>query len=327
MRSNAEGPKATTRRRAGLVKWGMAHAQGQDDDDRSDAPSTGLVLARYGRSCLIETADGARSEAKLRKRARAAVCGDRVVLEATNDGAVVADVLPRRNEFPRADRQGRKQVIAANLDRVVVVIAPQPEPTRDLVNRYLVACHAVGVDAAVCLNKTDRISDDQQNDFEELAHVLSKLGYPFIRTCAKQEDGIEALETLVREGVHILVGQSGVGKSSLVDRLLPDRELVTSALSKTTGKGRHTTTRTTLYDLPGGGRIMDSPGVWEYGIWKMTPHEIAEGFPEFGEAAQHCRFANCTHCVEPGCGVRAAAEEGRIAMSRFESFQRIVRSA
>ncbi|MEM9303472.1 MAG: ribosome small subunit-dependent GTPase A [Pseudomonadota bacterium] len=284
------------------------------------------VLARFGRTCLVERADGSRAEAKLLRKAGQPVCGDRVSIDEAIDTPVIIAIEARDNEFPRADRQGRRQIIAANVDRVIVVIAPAPAPTRDLVNRYLVACESEGIDAAVCLNKTDRIEADDSASFDALEARYASLGYRFIRTCAKREGGIDPLRDLIAEGTHILVGQSGVGKSSLIDELLPDRTLATQDLSKSTGKGRHTTTRTTLYDAPGGGRIMDSPGVWEYGIWSMTPHEIAAGFREFRELIQDCRFANCAHLSEPGCAIKDAVECGTVDPERYASYVRIVQA-
>lgn len=295
-------------------------------DERGPAGGAALVVTRYGKSCLIERPDGSRAEARFRRDARDVVCGDRVILEETDDRPVITAVLPRDNEFPRADRRGERQVIAANLDRVVVVVAPEPAPTRDLLSRYLVACENVGVAAALCLNKVDRLADGAGDALAAQVACYEVLGYPVVRACAKRDDGVAALRELIRAGIHILVGQSGVGKSSLIDRLLPDRELETSALSRTTGKGRHTTTRTTLYHLPGGGAIMDSPGVWEYGIWAMTPQEIAAGFREFRPYLGACRFSDCTHRTEPACALRAAVDAGAVEAGRYESYLRVVRT-
>lgn len=287
----------------------------------SEEAQTALVVAAYGARCLIEIDGGPRLKAQVRRRGGTPVCGDHVALEDSDRGAVIARVLPRRNEFARADRRGDKQVIAANLDRVVIVVAPQPEPSRDLINRYLVACESLQIPAAICLNKRDQITNPdlwarRERDYREL-------GYPFVQTSTKQANGLDPLSELLRDATSILVGQSGVGKSSIANRLLPDRELPTGDLSGS-GKGKHTTTATTLYHLPEGGQLMDSPGVWEYGFWKMTPGEIAAGFIEFYEYADKCRFANCIHRVEPDCAVAEAAERGEIDPGRLASYRRIV---
>lgn len=282
------------------------------------------VIACYGARCRVSLGRDRTREAAVRKRAGRPVCGDLVRLEETPETLVVSEILPRRNEFPRADRRGRKQVIAANLDRVIVVVAPEPAPTRDLINRYLVACENVEVPAAICVNKRDRIDPARTAFWEAQAACYRALGYPFIYACAKEEDGLDELLALLRQGTHILAGQSGVGKSSLVGRLLPDVSLETGELSRATGKGRHTTSRTTLYELPGGGQLMDSPGVWEYGIWKMAPEDVAAGFREFSRYLGTCRFADCSHRVEPGCAVAAAAEAGEIDPGRLASYRRIV---
>ena len=133
-----------------------------------------------------------------------------------------------------------------------------------------------------------------------------------------------ALWPLVEGHTSVLVGQSGVGKSSLIRALLPDLDIQTGALSRVTGKGTHTTTTTMLYQLPGGGRLMDSPGVWEYGLWKLDDAALAGGFPEFGAYAGQCRFNNCRHLSEPGCAIKAAAESGDIRSWRYQSYQRLM---
>jgi ribosome biogenesis GTPase len=151
-----------------------------------------------------------------------------------------------------------------------------------------------------------------------------QLGYSVIRTSCKTDPGVDALIPLLQAKTSILVGQSGVGKSSLIRQILPDLEIQTGALSHSTGKGRHTTTTTMLYELPGNGRLIDSPGVWEYGLWRLAPDEIARGFVEFRPHLGHCRFNDCLHRSEPGCAVKQACENGQIERWRYESYCRIL---
>ncbi len=280
------------------------------------------VIVGHARECVVEIGSDERARVKLRRSSGHPVCGDWV--EVSADGEQVVAIAERRNAFPRADRRGRKRIVAANLDRIVVVTAPRPEPTRDLINRYLVAAANVGIPAAVCLNKADLLGPADERHWRALARRYRGLGYPFCRSSTKRSGGLTALRRLLATGTSILVGQSGVGKSSLINRLLPGVELPTRKLSAATGKGRHTTTATTLYRLPGGGEVVDSPGVWEYGIWRMSAAEIARGFVEFAPYLGRCRFADCRHLVEPDCAIEAAARDGSIAGERLDSYRRIV---
>ena len=151
-----------------------------------------------------------------------------------------------------------------------------------------------------------------------------ELGYPVFETSCKGPPGVETIQSALENRTSILVGQSGVGKSSLVNELLPDLELQTGALSRVTGKGTHTTTTTIMYRLPCGGRLIDSPGVWEYGLWRMDQRELSAGFVDFQATDGHCRFNDCSHRGEPGCAVREASESGSLKAWRYESYLRLL---
>jgi ribosome biogenesis GTPase len=292
---------------------------------QSNHEDNGLVVASFGRRCLVRPDDGSpRLKCQIRRKAGQVVCGDRVSYAATGNEGVIEAVAERRNSFPRSDRYGRPQIVAANLDRIVVVIAPHPEPTRDLINRYLVACQVIGIPAVLCLNKQDLLTDSERQDWHDRLELYRQLDYPVLLTAAKMEQGIDPLRAELRQGVSILVGQSGVGKSSLINALVPDLDLKTREISQATGKGRHTTTASTLYRCDKDGAIVDSPGVWEYGIWRMEAAEVCSGFPEFHDYIGDCRFSNCSHIHEPGCGLVSAAEAGHISPERLESYRRIV---
>ncbi|MFK7956909.1 MAG: ribosome small subunit-dependent GTPase A [Lysobacterales bacterium] len=286
--------------------------------------TVGTVVVSHGAELLVDTGD-ALVACRGRRKLGKTVCGDRVVL-SSDEPPVIDAIEPRNNVFPRADRRGRQQIVAANLARVVIVVAPEPEPTRDLINRYLVACENLGLAAIVCLNKCELVDEPQRSIWDAKSALYQSLGYPFVEVSTKGPQGIGALANLLTDGPSILVGQSGVGKSSIINQLLPDLALKTQAISAATAKGRHTTTATTWYPRSEGGPIIDSPGVWEYGIWKMPWDDVARGFGEFNEHAQLCRFSNCQHLLEPSCGVQAAAAEGQIDAGRLSSYQRIVRA-
>ena len=289
-----------------------------------------LILVSYGGGGVAETADGEPIECRYRRSVGRPVCGDVVGLQRQREGAAaVTSIEPRRNEFVRADARQRKQLVAANLDRVLVVIAPRPSPSRDLVERYLVAVHTLGIRPILVVNKAELM--DADGGFEEgpLSRLdeYRDLGLDVVETSCKGEPGTARLAEQIVGHTRILVGQSGVGKSSLVNALLPDLQLQTGALSRVTGKGTHTTTTTIMYRLPCGGRLIDSPGVWEYGLWRMDQKELAAGFPEFHPHDLACRFNDCSHAVEPGCAVVAAVSEGKIPDWRYRAYRRLLEQA
>ena len=288
---------------------------------------TALVLVSYGGQGMVELDDGERLDCKYRRSVGRPYCGDRVeILRADRQSAVVTRILPRDNVFVRADARQRKQPIAANLDQALIIIAPHPAPSRDLVERYLVAIHSLGIRPVIVLNKAELMQESEYDNNTPLGRMegYRKLGYEVVHTSCKTAPGISSLKTVLENRTSILVGQSGVGKSSLVNSLLPDLELQTGALSRATGKGIHTTTTTIMYTMPAGGRLIDSPGVWEYGLWQMEPGELANGFIEFEPFLGLCKFNDCRHDHEPQCAIREAAESGAIFPWRYQAYLRLL---
>ena len=289
-----------------------------------------LVLVSYGNRGVIEFPDGKRSDCNYRRSVGRPYCGDRVLVEnADGHSTVVTRILERSNEFARANSRQRKQVIAANLDQVMIVIAAAPEPSTDLVERYLVAVHSLGIRPVLVLNKCELIDGKKMAANSPLGHLddYRDLGYEVLITSCKEAPGIDSMLPLLGGKTSILVGQSGVGKSSLVNALLPDLEVQTGALSRVTGKGTHTTTTTIMYSLSHGGKLIDSPGVWEYGLWKMNQTELLGGFIDFSPFLGHCRFNDCSHAREPDCAVVDAVNLGSIRKWRYESYCRLLEQA
>jgi ribosome biogenesis GTPase len=286
-----------------------------------------VVLVSYGSQGIVELDGGERLGCKYRRSVGRPYCGDRVEIQpADGQSAVVTRILPRDNVFVRADSRQHKQIVAANLSQVLVIIAPRPEPSRDLVERYLVAIHSLGILPVIVLNKAELVQHGGFDRNGPLGRLddYRKLGYEVLHTSCKTTPGIAALNPILENSSSILVGQSGVGKSSLINCLLPDLELQTGALSRVTGKGVHTTTTNIMYSMPSGGRLIDSPGVWEYGLWRMEQQELVDGFPEFQPFLGHCKFNDCHHEVEPQCAIRLAAEQGTLFSWRYQAYLRLL---
>lgn len=295
------------------------------DESQSEA----LVLVSYGSHGVVLLPDGERKHCKFRRQVGRPFCGDRVMVAYADEASLVVEsVLPRKNYFLRADERQRRNIIAANLDQVLIVVAPSPLPSRDLVERYLLAVHNLGMQPLIVYNKTDLVPDpdDTANGIKVLEHMpdYEALGYTVIRTSCKAPSGISGLKSVLKDKTSILVGQSGVGKSSLINQLIPDMQIQTGELSSATGKGTHTTTSTIMYQLTEGGYLVDSPGVWEYGIWKLEDLELADGFIEFEPWLGQCKFNNCLHVSEPDCAIKQAVEDGFIRDWRFRSYLRLM---
>ena len=290
-----------------------------------DAPAEtgqpGVVIARYGKQALIETRAGDRLLCHLRAHLESPVAGDNILWLPTEETGVVEAVVTRRNVLQRPDAQGRLRPVATNIDLMLIVFAPEPAPQANLIDRYLVAAENMKVEAALVLNKADLLRPD-----DELAGQLDRyaaLGYRTLATHYELPDASD-LTALIGQNTLVLVGQSGVGKSSLIQRLLPDATIRIGALSEVADKGRHTTTTAELFHLPGGGRLIDSPGVRDFGLTHVAPDTVFSGFREFSPFLGQCRFRDCQHQSEPGCALTAAVETGDISSERFESFQQIV---
>ena len=272
---------------------------------------------------------GERKRCKFRRNVGRPFCGDRVLVARADDASLVVEkILPRKNNFVRTDDRQHKHIIAANLDQVLIVVATRPLPSRDLMERYLLAAHSLGIEPVIVYNKTDlQVADDETaNGVLVLGHMpdYEALGYTVIRTSCKTAPGIIGLQSVLKDKTSILAGQSGVGKSSLINQLIPDLQIQTGELSNATGKGTHTTTSTMMYQLTDGGYLVDSPGVWEYGLWKLEDHELATGFIEFEPWLGQCRFNNCLHASEPGCAIKQAVADGFIRDWRFQSYLRLL---
>lgn len=286
------------------------------------AQRQGRVVVRHGRSLVIRDEQGEFRQGVFRANVGDAVCGDRVIWQETTEGdAVVVAVQPRSTALSRPDVTGHEKAIAANITQIVIVLATRPEPTGYLLDQYLVAAEQIGVRGVICLNKADLLREDERTTFADRYAHYARIGYPVIQVSAKTARGLAPLRALLRGQTSILVGQSGVGKSSLINALIPEHTADEGELSDATGLGRHTTSAATLYQLDSGGDLIDSPGVRSFRVGPLGREELARGFREFTPYLSRCRFHNCAHLEEPGCAVQAAAKVGEIDPERLAHYR------
>lgn len=309
-------------RLASRVDTALAELEGEPE------PIEGRVVVRHGANLAVEDADGDITHCLSRQNIGHPVCGDRVVWQriADNQGVVTA-ILPRQTVLSRPDFGGRDKPLAANLTRLIILIAPQPEPSDYLVDQYLIAAQLIGVDALIVANKMDLLDRANRADFEAGFARYPAIGYPLLCISLREPESLAALIDQLSGQTSILVGQSGVGKSSLVKALLPDREIQIGRLSKATGLGRHTTSAATLYRLPGDGALIDSPGVRSFRIGAIARDALQQGFREFQPHLGHCRFADCGHDHEPDCAIRRAVDAGSIDAQRLANFRHLLADA
>jgi ribosome biogenesis GTPase len=279
------------------------------------------VRAAFGRETLVLADDGRLLRAAPRGRRMQPVCGDRVSLsDISGERAVIDSIAPRRTEFARASEH-RVKVIAANLTQVVILVACEPSFDDELLCRLLVAARRAQLGAVLVLNKIDlgQACDAARRALEP----FRGLGYPIVELAGKLDPG--PLRPHLAGQRSLLVGQSGMGKSTLLKALVPDAEVRIAEISRHLDAGRQSTTACRLYALDDGSEIVDSPGIAEFGLAGIGARELAEGFPEIALHAAQCKFRDCRHFAEPGCAVRSAADEGRVHPRRLALYQRIAK--
>lgn len=283
----------------------------------------GQIVAAYGRQLLVELANGERIPCVTRGKKSGAACGDRVTIKLTspNQGVIEA-TEPRRSLLYRSDAF-REKLIAANVTQIIVVVAAEPAFYEELINRCLIAAEAAEIKALIVLNKCD-MRDASDKAMQKLV-LYRELGYPLLQLSAQQD--IAPLRAFLENETSVLVGQSGMGKSSIVNALLPDVAARTQEISQALNSGRHTTTHAQLYHLDAASHIIDSPGMQEFGLHHLIHDDIVHAFIEFRPHIGHCRFSNCKHLVEPGCAILEAAAAGTISARRMDSYRRMVAQA
>jgi ribosome biogenesis GTPase len=288
----------------------------------------GRIVAAHGRHYVVVIETGERLVCFTRGKKSEAACGDLVDVEATGSGqGVLIAVTPRRNLLSRSNGF-RTKLLAANIDQIAIVVATSPPFSEELLGRTLVAAESIEVPARIFLNKIDLV--ERLDATRQTLKLYADLGYEVDEISIKHrvDDVEERIAPLFEKATTLLVGQSGMGKSSLLNLLVPDAQAATREISEALQTGKHTTTDARLYALPSkDGAVIDTPGFQEFGLAHLTPGTVERAFPELRPFLGQCRFVNCAHLQEPGCAVIAARDRGDIASKRYDLFAKLTRES
>ena len=278
------------------------------------------IIARQGKTYIVEDQSTQQHECHVRSQAIDAVCGDFVQCKSeSNSKDVIEEILPRKNQITRIDNFKREKTLAANIDHILVVIAPSPTYSTLLIDKYLACAELNHCKISIIINKAELINEFQVN-LKELESIYKKLVDQFIVTSAKLGYGITTIRKILLDETSILVGQSGVGKSSIINRIQNNNDIKVSAISENIQQGRHTTSSTYAYPVNHHGKIIDSPGVRSFTPAFKNQKELMQGFIEFKEFAGKCKFNDCQHINEPGCAIIHAVNENKIHKSRYQNY-------
>ncbi len=293
--------------------------------DVSDS-SEGIVVKHYGKEVIVEDEGRHKHICKLRQNLGEIACGDRVAFHPqcnTEHGVVVA-IQDRNNLLEKTGFGGKPKPVASNIDNVINVCAIKPPPNRYLIDRYIVATENLPACPILVINKIDLEADDKAAITRELHDTYDSIGIPVIETSAKQGQGIDHLLSTLNDHTSILVGLSGVGKSSLVNCIIPEVNARVGDVSAASQEGTHTTTVSSLYHIPTGGQLIDSPGVRDFTPVITSREQVLRGFTELGRHVGECKFNDCAHDTEPGCAIRKAIEFHEISALRLQSYQHML---
>lgn len=291
--------------------------------DNNRPMADGLIISRFGSHALVESAPlGSRIHCSIRPTIDSLVAGDRVVWQAEgNDQGVIVSCYPRQSVLGRPDKRGQLKPVAANISQIMVVVAPKPEISWSLLDSYLVMAEHLHLDVCIVLNKVDIPCAQLQ---QELLAIYKPLNYPLLFTTQADKKYLKCLQKTLDNQTSVFVGQSGVGKSSLIADILPgEDDIQTGAISDRSNLGKHTTSNSCFYHLPTGGALIDSPGVREFGLWHMPITEIAKGYREFKPYLSQCKFRNCNHYDTIGCAIITAVNKNDIARHRHQNYVKL----
>ncbi|AOF52368.1 ribosome biogenesis GTPase RsgA [Rodentibacter caecimuris] len=300
-------------------------------DEMLGVSQDGLVVTRYSMHADVENAQGEIYRCNLRRTLSSLVVGDRVIWREGNEqlqgvSGVIEAIHPRVNEILRPDYYDGLKPIAANIDRIIIVSAVLPVFSLNIVDRYLVVCEISGIEPVIVVNKGDLLTDEEEKNIEQQLQIYRDIGYQTLIISASNGKNMEKLTALLSSGTSIFVGQSGVGKSSLINAIFPNVNAQVGEVSENSGLGQHTTTSSRLYHLPQGGNLIDSPGIREFGLWHLDADQITKGYREFQYVLGTCKFRDCKHLNDPGCALREAVETGKISQIRYENYHKLIAS-
>ena len=290
-------------------------AESELDDEKE---YQGRVITRYGQRQLVEDENGIVFQSVSRQNIGFSVAGDKILFQKTkHDDAIVTAIYPRDNELKRQDK-----LIAANIDQLWLVVAIEPHYEFELIDRYLIMAENSNLPIGIIVNKIELSSTKSKTENDFLNY--QSLGYDVHFLSVKKQINLDFFKEQLINKSHIFLGQSGVGKSSLINSLIPDLQLRVNEISSKSKLGKHTTTNTTIYHIPSGGDLIDSPGVREFQLDSLTELEIKSGFKEFRALSDACRFRDCRHINEPNCAVKESLDQGKINPNRYQSYLNIL---
>ena len=295
----------------------------------------GVVIKATGKRYAVKTTDGEIVQCRLKGKFRIQgiqstnpiVVGDKVEVEQESELWMIVKLHERRNNILRKSVNLSKQthIIAANIDQAILMITlDSPVTTTGFIDRFLVSANAYGVQVILLLNKLDLLDNNMQRNKNNLQEVYERIGYKFFALSVLNDD-LSVIKALMKGKVNMISGHSGVGKSTLINKLQPNLNIETKEVSETHKQGQHTTTFSELYDLDFGASIIDTPGIRGFGLVELNPNEIGNYFPEFFTLKQKCKFHNCIHKDEPDCAVKSALEQEKIALSRYKNYLRMLK--
>lgn len=321
------------KRRIKSIQQQRRHRASQNTDNKEQLISSqglgpeqpGQVITNFGQSLIIEDEQKNLIRCYARTNLGPIVCGDQIIWQSGhNQEGIVVAVQPRHSLLKKPGFGGKLKPMAANIDQIIIVSAVKPEPNPYLIDRYLVAAENLPADPIIMLNKIDLINQHSRALIDKIELEYTTIGYTVIRSSNVTDAGFTELMSRLQTRTSIFVGLSGVGKSSIINHLLPELDLRIGELSEASGEGTHTTTSSTLYNLPCGGKLIDSPGVRDFGLWNISSDDILIGFRELRPYIGQCKFSNCAHDTEPGCAIQLALEDHKISPGRYASYQKML---
>ncbi|MGS0676165.1 small ribosomal subunit biogenesis GTPase RsgA [Shewanella sp. 0m-4] len=325
------------RMRTNQKKKLQSHDAGETTDlqDSTLGPEQqGTIISRFGQHADVETDGGHLARCNIRRNIKSLVTGDKVIVRlalTSESGAsriegIVEAVHPRHSLLSRPDLYDGVKIIASNIDQILIVTSTQPAFTTQIIDRYLVAAEDTGIQPVIILNKVDLITPEEAPEIDAALERYKAIGYQIYRVSSITGEGVEQLHALMDGKVSVFVGQSGVGKSSMINAMMPDAELITGDISQNSGLGQHTTTTAKLLHIATGGDLIDSPGVREFALWHLPADRVGWCFIEFRDYLGTCKFRDCKHLNDPGCSITEAFKAGEITEDRYNNYHRIIAS-